>query len=83
MLPQRFDIAYLEFDDEAEDVVWQAQAWTNQSTTNGWVSFESSTTVAPAQRGKKLTFVAYSNTDQEGETSFFLDDLRLEASCGR
>jgi len=78
-----FDVAYLEFDDEDGDVVWQAQAWSNQTTTNGWVAFESSTSVATALRGRKLTFVAYSRTDPEGKTSFFLDNLRLEASCGR
>jgi len=31
----------------------------------------------------ETTFVAYSNTDPTGKTSFFIDDLRLEASCGR
>jgi hypothetical protein len=80
---EEFDVAYLEFQDEAGDLAWQAEGWTNQDTTNGWVSFESSTNVNPVYRGKKLTFVAYSNTDPEGQTSFFLDDLRLEASCGR
>jgi hypothetical protein len=78
-----YDVAYLELDDDDGDVLWQAQAWTNQTTTNGWVRFESSTDVASNLRGKTLTFVAYSNTDPEGKTSFFIDDLRLEASCGR
>jgi hypothetical protein len=78
-----FDVAYLEFDNEAGDVVWQAEALTNQDTTDGWVAFESSTNVEPQFRGQKLTFVAYSNTDPQGQTSFFLDDLRLEAGCGR
>jgi len=78
-----YDIAFLEFDDEDGDVVWQAQAWTNLTTTDGWVPFEESTEVASNLRGKTLTFVAYSNTDPTGKTSFFIDDLRLEASCGR
>lgn len=80
---EAFDVAYLEFQTEAEDLAWQAQAWTNQDTTSGWVPFEASTEVDAKYRGKKLTFVAYSNTDPEGQTSFFLDDLRLEAGCGR
>ena len=80
---EEFDVAYLEFDDEAGDVAWQAQAWSNQSTTTGWVSFTSTTSVEAAYRGKKLTFVAYSNTDPGGKTSFFLDNLELVASCGR
>lgn len=78
-----FDVAYLELQTEAGDLAWQAQAWTNQDTTSGWVPFEASTDVDPQYRGKKLTFVAYSNTDPGGQTSFFLDDLRLEAGCGR
>lgn len=78
-----FDVAFLEFDDEAGDVVWQAQAWSNQTTTNGWSAFQATTTVEPAYRGQKLTLVAYSNTDPGGKTSFFLDNLVLIASCGR
>ena len=80
---EAFDVAYLEFQTAAGDLAWQAQAWTNQDTTTGWVPFEATTDVEPQYRGKKLTFVAYSNTDPEGQTSFFIDELRLEAGCGR
>ncbi len=77
-----YDEAYLEFslDDE---VVWQAERFTNQSVTSAWASFSSTTTEPELMAGKAVTFVAYSRTDLEGVTSFFLDSLRLEASCGR
>jgi hypothetical protein len=78
-----FDESYLEFEDVDESVAWQALWLTNRDVSSGWVAFERSTAGLAALRGKTVTFVAYSRTDPSGKTSFFLDSLRLIATCGR
>jgi hypothetical protein len=78
-----FDVAYLQLSDADDNVVWLATSFSNQSVSSGWVAFSASTTDLDLVRGRTLTFVAYSNTDPAKETSFFLDSLRLVATCGR
>jgi hypothetical protein len=80
---QVFDESYLEFEGADESVVWQALWLTNLDAGTGWTAFEKATANVTALRGKTLTFVAYSRTDPGGKTSFFLDSLRLVATCGR
>jgi hypothetical protein len=77
-----YDEAYLEFEDD-EGTIWQALPLTNTLHTTGWTAFEEYTNYVDRLAGRTVTFVAYSRTDPEGKTSFFLDSLRLEASCGR
>ncbi len=77
-----YDVSYLEFETEM-GTMWQAVHWTNQDTTSGWQSFTSTTNDMEFLGGRTVTFVAYSRTDLTGKTSFFLDDLKLEAACGR
>jgi len=78
------DEAYLEFslDDAVE---WQAKSLTNLDSENGsgWVAFTASTSSLDRMRGRTLTLVAYSRTDPTLKTSFFIDSLRLEATCDR
>jgi hypothetical protein len=78
------DQAYLEF--SLDDVVeWQAKSLTNLDSENGsgWVAFTASTSSLERMRGRTLTLVAYSRTDPTLKTSFFIDSLRLEATCDR
>lgn len=77
-----YDVSYLEFDLN-DEVAWQAFALTNQSTTNGWVSFSKTTNDLDELRGETTLFYAYARTDLTGKTSFFLDTLSLVAGCGR
>ena len=77
-----YDVAYLEFETDA-GTFWQAVGWTNQDTTSGWKTFTSTTNDLSGLGGQTVTFVAYSRTDPMGKTSFFLDNLKLEAECGR
>jgi hypothetical protein len=80
-----YDVAYLEFETDA-GTMWQAVHWTNVDQTSGWQPFTSTTDDGfqlDALRGRTVTFVAYSRTDPSGKTSFFLDNLKLEAECGR
>ena len=79
---QAYDVTYVQLvlDDE---VLWLAATWTNLDATTGWKSFDASTTDLAALRGKTVTFIAYSRTDPNGVTSFWLDNLELVASCGR
>jgi hypothetical protein len=77
-----YDGASLEFETEL-GTMWIAVHWTNQDTTSGWQSFSGTTNDMEYLGGRTVTFVAYSRTDPMGKTSFFLDDLRLEATCGR
>jgi hypothetical protein len=77
-----YDEAYLQLniDDETE---WLARSFTNQDMGREWKSFTARTTDLDPLRGKTVTFIAYSRTDLDGKTSFWLDDLRLQATCGR
>ena len=77
-----YDEAHLQLT-VGDNVGWLAQSWTNQDLAHDWESFTASTTDLDALRGKTVTFVAYSRTDLDGKTSFWLDNLRLKASCGR
>ncbi len=77
-----YDEAYLEFDLN-DKVVWQALPLSNQIITNGWTAFSKSTDGLNGLAGKTLYFYAYARTDPTGKTSFFLDSLKLEATCGR
>jgi hypothetical protein len=80
-----YDVAYLEFETDA-GTIWQAVHWTNVDQTSSWQPFTSTTDDTfqlDALRGQTVTFVAYSRTDPTGKTSFFLDNLKLEAECGR
>jgi hypothetical protein len=77
-----YDVSYLEFDVN-DAVVWQALPLTNQTTTNGWVSFTKTTNDLSALGGATTLFYAYARTDLSGKTSFFLDALSLVAGCGR
>jgi hypothetical protein len=77
-----FDEAYLEFEGVDESVVWQALPLTNRNAASAWTTFEKSTFDLDAIRGRTVTFVAYARTDPAGKTSFFLDALRLVATCG-
>ncbi len=78
------DLAYLEFALD-DDLVWQAKALTNLDSENGtgWIAFTASTADLDDIRGQTLTFVAYSRTDPTLKTSFWIDSLRLEATCER
>jgi hypothetical protein len=77
-----YDVSFLEVSEDGE-VLWQGQYFSNQDETNSWQAFSNSTDDTSLLAGKTLTFVAYSRTDLSGKTSFFLDNLRLEAGCGR
>jgi len=77
-----YDVSYMEFEDDS-GVIWQAQHLDNTDYSSGWVAFESTTSDMVGLAGQTVTFVAYSRTDLEGKTSFFLDSLRLQAECGR
>lgn len=78
------DEAFLEFSLD-DVVVWQAKALTNLDSEDGsdWVAFTASSSDLNDIRGQTLTFVAYSRTDPTLKTSFWIDSLRLEATCDR
>ncbi len=77
-----YDEAHLQLN-VADEVGWLAQSFTNQDMGHDWKSFSAQTTDLDGLRGKTVTFIAYSRTDLDGKTSFWLDDLRLQATCGR
>lgn len=78
------DEAYLEFSFE-DQVVWQAKSLTNLDSQlrTFWNDFTESTSELEHLRGRTLTLVAYSRTDPTLKTSFWIDSLRLEATCDR
>jgi hypothetical protein len=77
-----YDVAYLQLN-VGDDVAWLGQSFSNLDLARNWKSFTAQTTDLDDLRGKTVTFIAYSRTDLDGKTSFWLDNLRLEATCGR
>lgn len=78
------DESYLEFSYE-DAVVWQVKHLTNLDSElgDGWQDFSVSGSELENLRGRTLTLVAYSRTDPMLKTSFWIDSLRLVATCDR
>ncbi len=69
---------------QGEEQWWSLHVWDNRDSNEAWDSFEIiNTDFVDVFRGKELTFIAESMTDNEGETHFWLDSLKLEAECRR
>lgn len=83
---EMYDNVYIELRamDADESLVWQFINRDNRDATNGWVELEPSLpehSDIERIRGQTVTFMAYSRTDQDNPTHFWLDSMSLRALC--
>jgi hypothetical protein len=62
--------------------VWHPRAFTNLDSGQGWSPFTYGLDEVPFA-GSDVLLEIHAETDPSGVTSFWFDDLRLVASCGR